>query len=150
MDPPIGTTVVAHAPDRPRRSDPVSAEETVGKTTRWNGVLALISAALIALSALTNLVMVNQEQSSLRPYSQRVTIDGGEANTYVTGHGDQAVILLSSYGTASAVVDFQPMIQELSEDLPVEVKRFGYGYSDPDAGELRRSTQHRLRALPMT
>ncbi|GAA1750944.1 hypothetical protein [Kocuria aegyptia] len=70
----------------------------------------------------------------------------------MTGYGDQAVALLSSYGTASAVVDFQPVIQKFSEVLPVEVERFGYdyGYSDPDAGELRRSTQHRLGALPMT
>ncbi|GAA1750945.1 hypothetical protein GCM10009767_07380 [Kocuria aegyptia] len=66
MDPPIGTTVVAHALDRPRGRDPGSAEETTGKTTRWIGVLALISAAWIVLSAVTNLVMVNQEQSSLR------------------------------------------------------------------------------------
>jgi pimeloyl-ACP methyl ester carboxylesterase len=108
----------------------------VRRIFRWIGALALLVAALIAISAVTNLVLVTQEQSSIESYGHRVSIDGGEVNAYVTGHGDQTVVLLSGYGTTSPVLDFQPLIEELSEDFTVVVvERFGYGYSDLDVKE---------------
>lgn len=51
----------------------------------------------------------------------------------MTGKGEQTVVLLSGYGTASPVLDYTPLIDELDDTYTVVViEQFGYGYSDLD------------------
>lgn len=102
-------------------------------------ILAIIGMAAVVLavtSTITNLVLGAYEQATFKPYGERVSIDGGEVNVSVTGTGEQTVMLLSGYGTASPALDFTPLIKELKDEFTVVViERFGYGYSDKGATE---------------
>lgn len=108
----------------------------MGKLLRIAGVIGLSAAALVAVSTGTNLIMGAVERANLDPYGETVNIDGGEMNVSVTGEGEQTVVLLGGYGTASPVLDFAPLIAELDDTYTVVViERFGYGYSDLDVTE---------------
>ncbi len=81
----------------------------------------------------SNLVLGAIEKANVDPYGERVSIDGGKVNASVTGNGEQTLVLLSGYGTASPVLDFTPLVEELNDTYTVVViERFGYGYSDLD------------------
>lgn len=97
------------------------------------GVIGISTAALVVLSMASNLVLGAIEKANVDPYGERVSIDGGEVNASVTGNGEQTLVLLSGYGTASPVLDFTPLVEELDGTYTVVViERFGYGYSDLD------------------
>lgn len=100
---------------------------------RIAGVVGLTVAALVVLSTISNLVLGALERASAESYGERVAIDAGQVNVSVTGNGEQNLVLLSGYGTASPVLDFGPLIAELDDTYTVIViERFGYGYADLD------------------
>lgn len=97
-------------------------------------IVGMSAVVLAATSTITNLALGAYEQATAQPYGERVSIDGGEVNVSVTGTGEQTVVLLNGYGTASPALDFTPLIKELKDEYTVVViERFGYGYSDKDA-----------------
>ena len=99
-------------------------------------VILIAVAALAILSTAANLVIGAVERSSTRPYGEIVTVDSGDVNVSVSGSGDETVVLLSGYGTATPALDFAPLTRELeSHYRVVVVERFGYGYSDLDVTE---------------
>lgn len=103
------------------------------KLLRILGVVGLTAVVLMAVSSVSNLVLGAYETANIHPYGQRVSIDGGQVNVSVTGDGEKTVVLLGGYGTASPVLDFAPLIDELDGAYTVVVvERFGYGYSDLD------------------
>lgn len=103
------------------------------KLLRVAGAVGLSVVALVAVSTVTNLVLGAVEKANVDPYGERVSIDGGKVNVSVTGDNEQIVVLLNGYGTASPVLDFTPLIDELDDTYTVVViERFGYGYSDLD------------------
>jgi pimeloyl-ACP methyl ester carboxylesterase len=105
----------------------------VRKRLRVAGVIGISTVALVVLSMASNLVLGAIEKANVDPYGERVSIDGGEVNASVTGNGEQTLVLLSGYGTASPVLDFTPLVEELDDTYTVVViERFGYGYSDLD------------------
>ena len=60
-----------------------------------------------------------------------VTVDGGTMYVYSEGEGDQTVVFLSGYATASPIYDFRPLYRLLSDDFRIAVvEKFGYGFSD--------------------
>ncbi len=60
-----------------------------------------------------------------------VTVDGGTMYVYSEGEGDQTVVFLSGYATASPIYDFRPLYRLLSDEFRIAVvERFGYGFSD--------------------
>ncbi|WP_026852005.1 alpha/beta fold hydrolase [Glaciibacter superstes] len=103
------------------------------KLLRVAGAVGLSVVALVAVSTVSNLVLGAVEKANVDPYGEGVSIDGGKVNVSVTGDGEQTVVLLSGYGTASPVLDFAPLIDELDDTYTVFViERFGYGYGDLD------------------
>lgn len=94
-------------------------------------IVGIVVAALAILSTATNLIMGAVERSSIRPYGETVSLEHGDVNVSVTGDGEQTVVLLSGYGTATPALDFAPLVEELQARYTVVVvERFGYGYSD--------------------
>ncbi|WP_146755328.1 alpha/beta hydrolase [Arthrobacter sp. AQ5-05] len=83
---------------------------------------------------MSNLVLGAVERANIDPYGEIANIPGGMVNVSVTGEGEQTVVLLAGYGTASPVLDFKPLVTELEDAYKVIViERFGYGFSDLDA-----------------
>lgn len=103
-----------------------------------------IRRALVALTAIGAVVAVGLttttvvdavattvEQDRIEPYGRLVSVDGREMNVLITGEGATDIVLLPGFGTASPVLDFEPLVSELAKDHRViVVEPFGYGLSD--------------------
>lgn len=85
---------------------------------------------------------------ALGKYTQ---VENGRMHVYTKGDGPNTIVLLSGLGTASPVLDFEPLMNEMStHNKVVVVEPFGYGWSDMTdekrtvehiAGELRSALQ---------
>ena len=96
--------------------------------------VATIGAVLglgLATTTIVDAVATGAEQERIEPYGETVTVDGRDMNVLVTGQGAQTVVLLPGFGTASPVLDFEPLVADLAKDhRVVVVEPFGYGLSD--------------------
>ncbi|WP_334148190.1 alpha/beta fold hydrolase [Microbacterium sp.] len=93
-------------------------------------VVAVIAVGL-ATTTVGNAVATAVEQDRIEPYGQKVTVDGHEMNVSITGDGPEDIVLLPGFGTASPVLDFEPLVADLAKDHRViVVEPFGYGLSD--------------------
>ena len=91
--------------------------------------------AVIALGLTTttvvNAVATEAESHRVHAYGEKVPVDGREMNVSISGDGAETIVLLPGFGTASPVLDFQPLITDLAEDHRViAIEPFGYGLSD--------------------
>ncbi|MFD1137261.1 alpha/beta fold hydrolase [Paenibacillus urinalis] len=78
-----------------------------------------------------------------------VQVDDKQMNVYSKGEGPNTIVLLSGLGTVSPVLDFEPLVNEMSKyNRVVVVEPFGYGFSDQTnkersveniAGEIRNA-----------
>lgn len=106
-------------------------------------VASVIGVVALGLATTTvgNAVATAVEQDRIEPYGQKVTVDGQEMNVLIAGEGATDVVLLPGFGTASPVLDFEPLVTELSQDHRViVVEPFGYGLSD--GTERARTTEN--------
>ena len=87
-------------------------------------------AALLAVSAGANAVLTVRDGLA-QPYGQLVTLPGGQVNTAVSGTGEETFVIMPGYGSASPVLEFAPLVDDLDDHATVVVvEPFGYGYSD--------------------
>ena len=111
----------------PQLSRPRSAARRVG---RGFARFAMVLIALLAVSAGTNAVLAFQDGRQ-QPYGRLVTLPGGRVNTAVSGTGEETYVILPGYGSASPVLEFAPLVDELDDEATVVVvEPFGYGWSD--------------------
>ncbi|NUU76814.1 alpha/beta hydrolase [Paenibacillus xylanilyticus] len=117
--------------------------------TKWKKVLnillkvlgAIVVAFLLFVAAVytVNKISSHSEKKRLEPYGQHVSVDGKQMNVTIQGKGDETIVILPGFGTASPALDFKPLISELSPYYKVVVvEPFGYGLSDQT--EKERST----------
>ncbi|MFY2225640.1 alpha/beta fold hydrolase [Bacillus altitudinis] len=93
----------------------------------------------VASVYVVNLISNEREQGKIEAYGQKVLVDGKQMNVLIQGDGKETIVLLPGYGTASPVLDFEPLVKELSPDYRVVViEPFGYGLSD-DTDKVRTS-----------
>ncbi|MEK5336980.1 alpha/beta hydrolase [Bacillus sp. FSL M8-0166] len=86
-----------------------------------------------------NLFSNEREKGKIEAYGQKVSVDGKHMNVLIQGDGKETIVLLPGYGTASPVLDFKPLVDELSPYYRVVViEPFGYGLSD-DTDKVRTS-----------
>lgn len=123
----------AHVPEAPpvRRRPHHRARRRVAR-------VAAVLVALLAVSAGTNAVLTLQEEAA-QHYGQLVTLPGGgSVNTSVSGTGDETFVIMPGYGSASPVLEFAPLVDDLDDHATVVVvEPFGYGWSDRRAGTDR-------------
>lgn len=96
-------------------------------------VTAVVAVVVLGLVATTvvNAAATETERGRIEAYGQKVTVDGREMNVLDTGEGSETIVLLPGSGTASPVLDFEPLTTDLAEDHRViVVEPFGYGLSD--------------------
>lgn len=96
-------------------------------------VTAVVAVTVLGLVATTvvNAVATDVERGRIESYGEKVAVDGKEMNVLDTGEGPETIVLLPGSGTASPVLDFEPLTSDLAEDHRViVVEPFGYGLSD--------------------
>ncbi|MEV7663025.1 alpha/beta hydrolase [Paenarthrobacter sp. NPDC089316] len=94
-------------------------------------VVVGVLAGGLATTTVVNVVATNSESSKIESYGQRLDVDGRKINVLVTGSGLKDVVLLPGFGTSSPVLDFAPLVRDLSKDHRViVVEPLGYGLSD--------------------
>ncbi len=85
----------------------------------------------LTTTTVVNAVATATEQDRIEPYGQTVAVDGRDMNVFIAGEGSTDIVLLPGFGTASPVLDFEPLVSDLAEDHRViVVEPFGYGLSD--------------------
>ena len=109
------------------------------------GIL-IVLILFLAITYVVNAICNRMEKKKIEPYGQSVEVDGKRMNVFIQGNGDQTIVLLPGQGTPSPVLDFKPLIDELSPDYRVvAIEPFGYGLSDgPDK---ERKTENIVRVL---
>ncbi|WP_431523536.1 alpha/beta fold hydrolase [Paenibacillus amylolyticus] len=123
-----------------------SQSQSKSKTKKVLGILLKVLAAILIAILLfvatvytVNKISSYSEQKRMEPYGQHVSVDGKNMNVFIQGEGEETIVLLPGFGTASPALDFKPLISELSHDYKVVVvEPFGYGLSDQT--EKERST----------
>lgn len=88
---------------------------------------------LLVASTAANLVLEGTERSNAVAYGEKVRIDQGTINVSRSGETGPTIVLLSGLGTPAPVLDFAPLVRELTGFRVVAVEGFGYGYSDMTA-----------------
>jgi pimeloyl-ACP methyl ester carboxylesterase len=89
-------------------------------------------AALLLLSAAFNQIACRIEASRDTPPGRLVEVEGGAMHvaTFGAGTGKRNIVLLSGWGSPCPVLDFKPLVRELSGRYAVTVvDYFGYGWS---------------------
>ncbi|KOY14902.1 alpha/beta hydrolase [Paenibacillus xylanivorans] len=103
------------------------------------GAIVIAILLFVAIVYTVNKISSHSEQKRMETYGQHVSVDGKRMNVTIQGEGDETVVILPGYGTASPALDFKPLITELSPYYKVVVvEPFGYGLSDQT--EKERST----------
>ncbi|WP_207696648.1 hypothetical protein DOK67_0002291 [Enterococcus sp. DIV0212c] len=64
-----------------------------------------------------NKIQLKKEMKKIIPYGQEVKVDKKLLRVQVKGIGDETMVLLPGYLTGSPVLDFQPMVNELSKKI---------------------------------
>lgn len=96
-------------------------------------------AVFLASVYFIHLFSKEREKGEIEAYGQMVSVDGKNMNVLIQGSGKETVVLLPGYGTPSPVLDFMPLVNELSPYYRVVVlEPFGYGLSD-DTDKVRTS-----------
>ncbi|MCG7379756.1 alpha/beta hydrolase [Paenibacillus sp. ACRSA] len=86
-------------------------------------------------------VMKLVEQHKYPAIGQYIQIENKRMHVYTKGNGSNTIVLLSGLGTASPVLDFEPLINEMSKHNRVVVlEPFGYGWSDRT--DKKRTVEH--------
>lgn len=93
-------------------------------------ILLAIVAAFVIWGIFSN-IMTAYEQNKYPSIGELVEVDGKNMHVYTKGEGDNTIVLMSGLGTAAPVLDFEPLINEMSKNNKVVViEPFGYGWSD--------------------
>lgn len=115
-------------------------------------LLFLMGAVLVLLlvSFIYHRLDLQREKASLNPVGQMVSVNGHDMSVFVKGNGPQTLVFLSGAGTASPILDFKDLYDELSKQYKiVVVERAGYGYSEDtsksrDVSEVLSETRQAL------
>ncbi|MCG7410461.1 alpha/beta hydrolase [Paenibacillus sp. ACRRX] len=126
-------------------------EKKMGNGTKFKkvrSILLKIIAAIVIVIVLflgivyiMNVISTNSEKKQIEPYGQHVSVDGKNMNVLIQGTGEETIVLLPGFGTATPILDFKLLIDELSPFYKVvAVEPFGYGLSDET--EKERTTEN--------
>lgn len=104
------------------------------KRFSFRKAIKYISVSLVSLVVLwvaIHQVMVLFEKNKYEATGQLVEVDGNSMHVHVEGDGPKTILLLPGLGTSAPVLDFEPLMNELSKsNRVVVVEPFGYGWSE--------------------
>ncbi len=100
-----------------------------------------VGAALIGTMIGIERCLGKKEIKQIKEYGTKIESGHGRMNTLVLGEGDETIVLLSGYGTASPILDFKPLAQKLAVSFRVVILEYlGYGCSEDTT--LNRSVEN--------
>ena len=106
-------------------------EKKKGRFWKVIGNIVLTMLLLSGIWFLYHSGMKIYEANKYPASGEYVDVDGEKIHVYTKGEGEKTVVLLPGLGTAAPMLDFEPLIDELSKDFQVAVvEPFGYGWSD--------------------
>ncbi|MGD7054813.1 alpha/beta fold hydrolase [Sutcliffiella horikoshii] len=104
------------------------------KKFSFRKAIKYISVSLVSLVVLwvaSHQIMVLFEKNKYEATGQLVEVGGNSLHVHVEGEGPNTIILLPGLGTSAPVLDFEPLMNELSKsNRVVVVEPFGYGWSE--------------------
>ena len=104
------------------------------KRFSFRKAIKYISVSLVSLVVLWiafHQIMVLFEKNKYQATGQLVEVDGNNMHVHVEGEGPKTILLLTGLGTSAPVLDFEPLVDELSKNnRVVVVEPFGYGWSE--------------------
>ena len=106
----------------------------------------LVILTVFVLWTVIHQILLRTDAGKLKQRGEYVTVNEKNINVYKTGEGDKTIVLLPGLGTTAPVLDFEPLINELSDSFHlVVVEPFGYGWSDNTEDE--RSVENIVEEL---
>ncbi|WP_375423071.1 alpha/beta fold hydrolase [uncultured Friedmanniella sp.] len=131
LSPPPPTVTTADGTHPGGASQPAPPRTRVRRTGRRIARLAVVVAVLLAVSAGANAVLTVREGLT-QPYGHLITLPGGgKVNASVSGNGEETFVIMPGFGSASPVLEFAPLVEDLDDHATVVVvEPFGYGWSD--------------------
>lgn len=101
------------------------------KFTRIIRNILLFLGAILLIVMSGNGVVTMYEHKQYPAWGQYVEVKGKKIHVYTKGTKGNTIVMLPGLGTAAPVLDFEPLINELSkQNKVVVIEPFGYGWSD--------------------
>ena len=95
------------------------------------GVAVLVLVLLLGVMKVTDMAMTASERAANPAPGVMVDVGGRRMHVHTVGQGDASIVLLPGLGTPAPLLDFEPLVQELSQWATVTVvEPFGYGWSE--------------------
>ncbi|WP_342556110.1 alpha/beta hydrolase [Paenibacillus sp. FSL R7-0652] len=111
----------------------------------FGGIIAAL-VLFLGIVFVVHVISKGLEKDKIEAYGQYVQVDGKKMNVSIQGSGEQTIVLLPGQGTASPVLDFKLLIDQLTPDYKVvTIEPFGYGLSDQTDQE--RTTENIVREI---
>lgn len=110
----------------------------VRRTLKWAAIalpaLAVVVIAFVVVTSYVDhrkLVEIEKREYPAPGILVDVNDDGKKLHVYAEGEGEETLVFLAGFGTASPMYDFKPLYEQLSDDYRIAVvERAGYGWSD--------------------
>ena len=110
------------------------ADMTTKKRFSFKKAIKFITIGILSIVVLWVILhqgMTLYEKNKYEAMGQLVEVDGERMHVHIQGEGPNTIILLPGLGTSAPVLDFEPLMNELSKsNRVVVVEPFGYGWSD--------------------
>lgn len=95
------------------------------------GVAVLVLVLLLGVMKVTDMTMTASERAANPAPGVMVDVGGRRMHVHTVGQGEASIVLLPGLGTPAPLLDFEPLVQELSQWATVTVvEPFGYGWSE--------------------
>ena len=95
------------------------------------GVAVLVLVLLLGVMKVTDMAMTASERAANPAPGVMVDVGGRRMHVHTVGQGEASIVLLPGLGTPAPLLDFEPLVQELSQWATVTVvEPFGYGWSE--------------------
>ncbi|HCM89252.1 MULTISPECIES: alpha/beta hydrolase [Vagococcus] len=104
------------------------------------GILAIIVIFFAGLF-INNKIKLHNEKDKIETYGESVEVNGENMQVSISGKGNKTIVLLPGFMTASPVIDFKQLTDELEKTYEVVViEPLGYGLSDDTKKERSVNT----------
>ncbi|MGX7024065.1 alpha/beta fold hydrolase [Vagococcus hydrophili] len=96
-------------------------------------ILGMLTIIILFFAGLfvTNKIKLHNEKDKIANYGEAVDVNGENMRVSISGKGKETIVLLPGFMTASPVIDFKQLTDELEKTYQVVVvEPLGYGLSD--------------------
>lgn len=94
-------------------------------------ILLIVIIALLIISTIAHHIISAVKNNKYANIGQTVVVNNAKMRVYVTGKGNETIVMLSGLGTVSPINDFMPLAEMLGKNYKVAIVEYlGYGFSE--------------------